>query len=79
MDGDPIQRAIRVVFVKERGCIVGVENVAESSRVFGEVALRVGMEFTECDFSDQLRVLIARIRSVKEPWSGEKCSAAARR
>jgi hypothetical protein len=58
MDGYPIPCAIRIVFVEERGGIVGVENVAKASRVFGEVALLVAVEFTKDEFSDQLRVWI---------------------
>jgi hypothetical protein len=34
---EQIPRAVRVVFVKKCGGIVGVKNPAESSRVFGEV------------------------------------------
>ena len=64
MNGDPIPRAVHVVFVKERGGIIGVENVAKSSRVFGKVALRVSLEFTEDDLSDQLHVRILHQRDL---------------
>jgi hypothetical protein len=47
MDGNPVFRGIAFIFVKQRGCIVGVQNAAESLGVFGEVMFRSGVKFPE--------------------------------